>query len=120
MQELEKVLQGFCSGKARDPSGISREIFQLSMIGSDLKNSLLVLCNEVKNQGKIPEFMLKMTISTIPKKGKRTELRNLRGIFFVNSVRGVLMRLLFYSEYEMINNKMSDSNIGGRKKTKVA
>ena len=73
MQELETVLQGLCSGKARDPSGISREIFHLSKIGSDLKNSLLVLCNEVKNQGKIPEFMLKTTISTIPKKGERTK-----------------------------------------------
>ena len=115
MHELEKVLLGLCSGKARDPSGISREIFQLSKIGSDLKNSLLVLCNKVKNQGKIPEFMLKTTISTIPKKGKRTELKNERGIFLVNSVRGVLMRLLFDSEYEMINDNMSDSNIGGRK-----
>ena len=59
--------------------------------------------------------MLKTTISTIPKKGTQTELKNERGIFLVNSVRGVFMRLMFNSEYEMINNNMSDSNIGGRK-----
>ena len=76
MGELEVVLKGLSSGKARDASGISREIFQPSNIGSDLKNWLLLLCNKVKQQGNIPKFMLKTTISTIPRKGTQTELNN--------------------------------------------
>ena len=94
-------------------------MFHTSNIGSDLKQSLLHLCNDIKNKGEVPEFMLKTTISTIPKKGKRTELKNERGFFLVNSVRGILMRLLFDSEYEMIDTNMPDSNIGGREKQKL-
>ena len=59
--------------------------------------------------------MLKTTITIFPKKGTQTELKNERGIFLVNAVRGVFRRLMFNSEYEMINANMSDSNIGGRK-----
>ena len=115
MHDLEDILQNQKSGKARDPTGISRDIFKTAIIGNDLKQSLLILCNEIKKQGKIPKFMLKTTISTIPKKGPKTKLKNERGIFIVNSVRSLLMRLLFNSECEMIDKNMSDSNIGGRK-----
>ena len=47
MEELEEVLKGLSSGKARDSSGISREIFKQSHIGSDLKRSLLLLFNKI-------------------------------------------------------------------------
>ena len=58
--------------------------------------------------------MKKAIVTTIPKKGPRTELKNERGIFLVNSVRGILMRMLFNSENDMIDSNMSDSNVGGR------
>ena len=115
MEDLDKVLTNIKSGKSRDPKGISREIFKPSCIGQDLKESLLKLCNSIKEEGQVPEFMCETTISTIPKKGPRTELKNERGIFLVNSVRCILMRLLFNSESQMIDSNMSDSNIGGRK-----
>ena len=78
MGELEEVLKGLASGKARDSGGISREIFKSSNIGSDLKQSLLLLFNKNKEEGHIPKFMLKTTITTIPKKGTLTELKNER------------------------------------------
>ena len=115
MQDLEKILKTIKTGKSRDPTGISREIFLFSKIGSNLKESLLTLCNMIKEQGVVPEFMKQTTITTIPKKGPRTELKNERGIFLVNSVRGILMRILFNSETDMIELNMSDSNIRGRK-----
>ena len=115
MSQLESVLNTLKSGKARDPNGISREIFRGVNIGTNLKESILTLCNKIKKEGKIPKFMLEAQITTIPKKGPRSELRNERGIFLVNSVRGIIMRLLFNSESHMINDNMSDSNIGGRK-----
>ena len=116
MDDLEIVLKNLKSGKSRDPKGISREIFQPSIIGSNLKQSLLTLFNKIKQQGTIPEFMKETCISTIPKKGPKSELKNERGMFLVNTVRGLLMKLLHNSEARMINNNMSDSNIGGRKK----
>ena len=40
--------------------------------------------------------MRKTHITTIPKKNKsRLQLKNERGIFLVNSIRGILMRILF-------------------------
>ena len=115
MTDLEKVLHDLKLGKSRDPDGLARDIFKEQIIGYDLKYSLLTLCNNIKQQGIIPKFMLKTTISTIPKKGPRIELKNERGIFLVHTIRGIFMRLLFNSESDMIELKMSDSNIGGRK-----
>ena len=60
--------------------------------------------------------MKKATVTTIPKKGSKLLLKNERGIFIVNSVRNILMRLIFNLKYETLDSHMSDSNVGGRKK----
>ena len=75
MEDLEKVLKDLKQGKSRDPDGIARDIFKEPIIGNDLKISLLTLCNNIIQQGIIPKFMLRTTISTIPKKGSRIELK---------------------------------------------
>ena len=60
--------------------------------------------------------MRKANISTIPKKGKsRLHLQNERGIFLVNTIRGIFMRILYNRKSKFININMSDSNVGGRK-----
>ena len=115
MDELEKVLNKIKSGKARDPEGLAREIFKPTAIGDDLKKSLLTLFNLIKEEGKIPIFMSKATIFTIPKKNKSRLLpTNERGIFLVNSIRGIFMKILFNRKSNMIDSNMSDSNVGGR------
>ena len=76
IQELDIVLKGIKKGKSRDPEGLSREIFHLSLIGSNLKKSLLIMFNQLKQQGKIPNFMKRAIISPIPKKGSQFELKN--------------------------------------------
>ena len=116
MKELENVLRTSKTGKARDPEGMVRELFQPNMIGSDLKQSLLYLLNSVKATGVFPKFMRKATIITIPKKAKsRLHLKNERGIFLVNIIRGIFMKVLFQRKSDMINSNMSDSNNGGQK-----
>ena len=102
MHELEVVLKDIKKGKARDPEGISREIFHPSVIGENLQKSLLIMFNLLKNQRKIPSFMKKAIISPIPKKGSQFQLKNERGIFIVNSVRGLLMKLIYNSKYNII------------------
>ena len=67
----------------------------------------------------IPKFMRKAIITTIPKKGSKLLLKNEKGIFLVNCVRSILMRLIFNQKYQMLDGHMPDSNVGGRK-TKVA
>ena len=71
MEDLEHVLKGIKGNKARDPKGISRIIFKNSIIGSNLKDSLLIFFNKLKIDCKIPEFMRKAVVTTIPKKGKK-------------------------------------------------
>ena len=115
MQELEDVLKHIKKGKSRDPEGISRYIFHTSVIGGNLKKSILTMFNLLKQQGEIPSFMKKAIISPIPKKGSQFKLKNERGIFIVNSVRGLLMKLIYNSKYNMIEESMSESNIGSRK-----
>ena len=61
-------------------------------------------------------FMRKALVSTIPKKGSKLLLKNERGIFIVNSLRSILMRLIFNLKQPMLEHHMSDSNIGGRTK----
>ena len=70
----------------------------------------------IKEKGSIPLLMRKANISTIPKKGKsRLHLQNERGIFLVNIIRGIFMRILYNRKSKIINMNMSDSNVGGRK-----
>ena len=86
------------------------------MIGTNLKESLLKLLNNIKETNDIPEFMKQASVTTIPKKGSKLLLKNERGIFIVNSVRNILMKLIFNLKYDTIDSHMSDSNVGGRKK----
>ena len=116
MLELDNVLKTIKKNKSRDPDGLSRSIFHSDCIGSDLKRSLLIFFNMLKTNGIVPEFMKKATISTIPKKGSKLSLKNERGIFLLSSVRTVFMRLLYNTKYDIINENMSESNVGSRKK----
>ena len=115
MNDLDKVLKDINRNKSRDPDGINRSIFHLDTIGVNLKDSLLILFNKIKSEGQVPKFMKKAHISTIPKTGSKFVLRNERGIFVLSAVRTLLMRLLYNTSYNTINNHMSDRNVGGRK-----
>ena len=60
--------------------------------------------------------MRRAVVTTIPKEGKKLLLKNGRGIFIENSVRNILMRLLFNLKSQTLENHNSDSNVGGRRK----
>ena len=68
MKDLDNVLNQLKSKKAKDSEGIDRSIFKKYTIGSDLKQSLLDLFNNIKSTKKIPLFMRKASVTTIPKK----------------------------------------------------
>ena len=48
LSELEETLDDLNLGRARDPEGLCAEIFQNKVMGESLKNSLLVMLNEIK------------------------------------------------------------------------
>ena len=59
-------------------------------------------------------------ISTIYKgKGPKTELINERGIFVVTILRNILMKLIYFDYYAIIDKSMSDSQVGARKNKNI-
>ena len=115
IHDLEKALRCMKINRSRDPEGLLNEIFKKNSIGDDLKNSLLLMFNKIKEQQKIPMFMKNANITTVPKRGSRLLLDNERGIFRVPVLRGILMRLIYNENYEKIDRNMSDFQMGGRK-----
>ena len=76
MEELEQGIQDMNKGKARDPRGLCSELFQLNVMGADLKLSLLKMVNCIKEEGVIPSIMRESIVTTIPKPGSKFELKN--------------------------------------------
>ena len=116
MGDLEKALADLKNNKSRDFEGLLNEIFKENVIGTDLKHSLLIMFNRLKAEKMIPEFMNNANVTTVPKKGSRIEPKNERGIFRVSVVRSILMRPIYNMKYPIIDQNMSDCQMGGRKK----
>ena len=116
MKELDKVLSSLKTGKARDLSGLSCDIFKKATCGADLKISLLTLLNRTKETKEIPSFFSQSNISSIwKKKGDILNLEFHRGLFLVSIFKTIIMKLIYLRNYETIDSNMSESNVGGRK-----
>ena len=115
MPELEKTIKDLNTGKARDPKGLCAELFKLNVMGANLKLCLLTMLNNIKPEGIIPDIMKEAIITTIPKSGSKFELKNERGIFKLSVLRIILLRLIYNRKYDIIDQNMSESNIGARK-----
>ena len=115
MKNLDTALSDLKNNKSRDFEGYINEIFKKEVIGSNLKESLLIMFNSLKHEKIIPQFFNYANITTVPKSGPRSELKNERGIFCVPVIRAILMRLIYNSKYDIIDKNMSDSQMGARK-----
>ena len=67
MDDLEKALKKLKNGKAPDPQGIIAELIKPENIGQDLKKSLLILMNRIKDELRDPEFLQVANIVSIYK-----------------------------------------------------
>ena len=116
LKHLKEVLQSLKNNKSRDPHNLINELFKPENVGSDLEYSLLLLLNKIKQTCKIPEFMQYANIISIYKgRGMQNSLESDRGIFIINIVRSIQMKVIYREEYDIIDQNMSDSNIGARK-----
>ena len=79
--KLDQAIKDLNTGRARDPSGLCAELFKINVMGANLKKSLLIILNSIKEEGIVPDIMRDAIITTIPKNGSRFELKNKRGIF---------------------------------------
>ena len=71
MLDLDGALGDLKNNKSRDDEGLINEIFKIGVIGEDLKKSLLLMFNRLKEQQLIPIFMNYANITTVPKKRKQ-------------------------------------------------
>ena len=113
MDDLEKVLCRLKENKATDPTGLVNELFISQNSGDDLKKSILILMNKIKNNYKEPEFMNMANITSFWKgKGTKDDIDNERGIFILNILRMIKDRLIHNDIKKVI--VMSDSQVGAR------
>ena len=75
MKHLEAVLKDLKKDKARDPHGWINEIFKEGVAGNNLKKSLLIYFNKMKEQNQVPDFVKLADVTTIYKgKGEKSHL----------------------------------------------
>ena len=118
-EDLEIVLKNLKNNKARDPLGNSNEIFKPTVAGSDLKLAILLLVNMIKDKLELPDVLRICNITSIFKKGKRSEFTNYRGVFRVIIFRSILDRLVYNDIYPVVDSNLSDANVGSRKERNV-
>ena len=79
-----------------------------------------MLFNKLKTEQVIPAFMQLADVVAIYKgKGDKSSLENDRGIFILNIFRSILMKLIYQDKYDIIDENMSDSNVGARRKKSI-
>ena len=105
-------------GKSRDPDMLACELFKEDVLGEDLKMSLLMIFNRMKQEITIPECIRTANITMIHKKKSKLDLSNWRGIFVTSVLRTILMKMIQQHSYEKVALSMTDSQIGARKKQK--
>ena len=111
MSELDKVLKGLKNGKSKDSQGYICELFKEGVIGNNLKESLLMMFNHMKDELTIPECLRTAHVTILHKKNCRMDLSNWRGIFVCSVLRNILMKLIYGRTYEKVDNSMTYSQI---------
>ena len=82
MKQLEVVLKSLKNNKASDPHSLVNKLFKEGCIGTDLKEALLILVNDIKTDLKLVDFFKPADIISLYKnKGSRFDMENDRGIF---------------------------------------
>ena len=70
----------------------------------------------MKTENYFPDFTRLADVTTIYKgKGEKSNLSNDRGVFIVTIFRSLMMKLIYKDIYVIIDESMSDSQIGSRK-----
>ena len=120
IKDLRTAIKSLKNNKTRDPSGLLNELFKAPVMGRDLESAILKLVNGIKSGFVIPMNVQMSNITTIYKmKGSRHDLESDRGIFGLSVFRKIIDSLIYQEKYPLIDQQMSDSNIGARKKKNI-
>ena len=120
LKELRNGIKLLKNNKSRDPSGLLNELFKSPVIGKELEMAILKLVNGIKSKYLIPSTIQMSNITTIYKSsGSRQDLESDRGTFSLSVYRKIIDKLIYQEKYPMIDENMSNSNIGARKKRNI-
>ena len=120
MEELEVVLKYLKKNKSKDALGYIYELFRPEVCGEDLKLAILKMMSLIKQKQEFPECLELCNISSIFKrKGNKNEFGQYRGIFRVLIFRAILERLIYNDEYSIIDQNLTDSNVGACKNRNI-
>ena len=82
-ENLEEVLKKLNINKAKDPHGLANVLFKDYIAGENLKDSLLILCNKIKQHQEIPDFLQIVNVTSIFKqKCDKSNLDNYRAFLY--------------------------------------
>ena len=120
IKELRNAIKSLKSNKTRDPNGLLVELLKPPVIGQDLELAILRLVNGIKVKYIIPKMVQMANITTIYKSsGSRHDLESDRGIFSLSIWRKLIDKMIYLEKYPLIDQNMSDSNVGARKQKNI-
>ena len=120
IKQLRGAIKSLKNNKTRDPSGLLNELFKAPVMGCDLENAILTLLNGMKSEFFIPYDVQMANITSIYKsRGSKNSIESDRGIFGLSIFRKIADKLIYHEKYPFIDQNMSDSNIGARKKKNI-
>ena len=116
MEDLEKATSDLENGKARDALDYANKLFKKEVAGTDLKEAVLKRMNLIKRKQKYPECLEPCNITSLYKhKGSHKDFNNYGGVFRVTVFRSILDRLIYNDSYHIIDENLTDGNVGARK-----
>lgn len=113
--DLLKVLKKLKTKKARDFSGLNNVIFKPNNSSRQFRRAILNLINKITRDKTVPRFIRRAIISLIPKLGSRMKFSNYRGIFLLSVLRGILMKMIFMRNRDVVEENMTEFNVGAQR-----
>ena len=116
MNDLDEAIKSLDRNKSRDAIGMANELLKEEAAGSDFKLAILKLMNLIKDRLEFPEALELCNITSLYKhKGSHKDFNNYRGVFRVCVFRSILDRLMYNDNYHIVDENLTDGNVGARK-----
>ena len=120
ISDVTSVLKNLKIGKSKDAYDLPNEIFKPGVAGQDLILAVTKLMNRIKNELSYPTLLELCNVTNLYKrKGDRRSFNSYRGIFRAPVLSNILDKLLHNDEYEIIDENLTDGNVGSQKRRNV-
>ena len=77
--------------------------------------AVLKMMNLIKEKQIYPKVLENCNVTSIHKKKSKNDFSNYRGVFRVSVFRSILDRLIYNDNYTIVDENLTDGNVGARK-----